>query len=192
MIAGLQRLIISKAAIHSLTFILDSPKRVGMTTTALGMEYNPITFADFLWYDGTIMEAVRNLHPKRLNIVVKKSGGKRLLMSVDMTYHRASFEETPLANPETIRLAKAKADIVREELLGLKDRFEEIFEDDEWALECGKCRMLEDGERVSGASGSIRTVSLTPTEEEASRATSEARAITPSNQESTVEPIWIL
>jgi hypothetical protein len=70
--AGFQKLITAKAAIQSLTFILDSPKRVGMTTTALGMEYNPITFADFLWYDGAIMEAVRNLHPKTLNIVVKK------------------------------------------------------------------------------------------------------------------------
>jgi hypothetical protein len=76
-------------------------------------------------------------------------------MSVDMTYHRASFEETPLANTETIRLAKAKADMVKEELLGLKDMFEEISEDDEWALQCGKCRLLEDGERVSGASGRI-------------------------------------
>jgi hypothetical protein len=190
--AGLQKLITARAAIQSLTFILNSPKRVGLTTTALGMEYNPITFADFLWYDGAIMEAVRNLHPKTLNIVVKKSGGKRFLMSVDMTYHRAGFEETPLANTETIRLAKAKAGMVKEELLGLKDRFEEIFEDDEWALQCGKCRLLEDGERVSGASGSIRAVSLSSTPEETSRANSEARTIASSANESTVEPDWIL
>ncbi|PMD26091.1 hypothetical protein NA56DRAFT_563501 [Hyaloscypha hepaticicola] len=148
--AGLQKIITAKADIQSLAFIFDSPKRVGMTTTALGMEYNAITFADFLWYDGAIMEAVRNIHPKTLNIVVKKSGGKRFLMSVDMTCHQSSFEETPLADTETIRLAKAKADMVKEELLGLKDRFEEISEDDEWALQCGKCRLLEDGERVSG------------------------------------------
>jgi hypothetical protein len=131
------------------------------------MEYNPITFADFLWYDGSLMEAVRNVHPKTLNIVVKKRGGNRFLMSVDMTYHRADFGETPMANTETIRLAKAKAEMVKEELSGLKDRFEEIFEDDGWALQCGKCRLLEDGERVSGASGRIRTVSLTPTQEDA-------------------------
>jgi hypothetical protein len=53
------------------------------------------------------------------------------------------LEETPLANSETIRLAQAKATIVDEELLGLKNRFEEIFEDDERALQDRRCLLLE-------------------------------------------------
>jgi hypothetical protein len=119
------------------------PSRVGITTTALGRESNPVTFADFLWYDGAIMAAVRHLAPKRLNVVIKKNGNKRFLLSVDMNYSQAISEETPLANPETIRLAQAKADIVHEELRGLKSRFEEIFEDDAFALQEGHCRLIE-------------------------------------------------
>ena len=117
---GLQRLVEANPAIQSLTLVLV-PQRVMMTTTALGMTYNPVTFADFLWYEGALMTAVRNLGPKRLDVIVKKSGNKRFLMSVDMTYNQAGSEDTPLANTETIQLAQTKAAMVDEELLGLKE-----------------------------------------------------------------------
>jgi hypothetical protein len=119
----LQTLAIAKF-IQSLTLVLV-PQRVGITTTALGMELNPVTYADFLSYDGALMTAIRHLSPKKLQVVVKKSD-KRLLISIDMMHYQAGLEETPLANSETIRLAQAKATIVDEELLGLKNRFEEI------------------------------------------------------------------
>jgi hypothetical protein len=89
------------------------------------MELNPVTYADFLSYDGALMTAIRHLSPKKLQVVVKKSD-KRRLISIDMMHYQAGLEETPLANSETIRLAQAKATIVDEELLGLKNRFEEI------------------------------------------------------------------
>jgi hypothetical protein len=144
--AGLQKLVEAKPIIQSLTLVLV-PHRAGMSTTALGIEYNPVTFADFLWYGGPLMTAIRNLGPKVLNVVVKKSG-KRLLMSVDMTYFQAVSGETLLANVETVRLAQAKAGMVNEELFGLKERFEEIFEDEECALREGKCRLLSGDVRV--------------------------------------------
>ena len=86
-------------------------------------------------------------------MVIKKSD-KRLLISIDMMYYQAGLEETPLANSETIRLAQAKARIVDKELLGLKNRFEEIFEDDEGgALQDGRCLLLEDGEGTASIFG---------------------------------------
>jgi hypothetical protein len=189
--AGLQKLIDAKSVIQSLTLALV-PTRVGLTTTALGIESNPVTFADFLWYEGAIMKAILKLHPKTLNIVIKKSGNKRILMSVDMTYHRADFEETPLANTETLQLAQAKADSVNRELLALKDNFEEIFEDHDWAIQEAKCRLLEDGERVPGDFSNNGAESSTSSQGEASRANSEVRTISSSDRERTVEPIWIV
>jgi hypothetical protein len=188
--AGLQKLVNAKAVIQSLTLILV-PTSVGMTTTALGVESNPVTFADFLWYDGAVMAAVRKLNPKTLTILIKKSGNKRFLMSADLTYHRANFEETPLANTETLQLAQAKADLVDRELLALKDNFEEIFKDHDWALQEGKCRLLEDGERVPRVISNNGAGSSASSQGEASRANSEARTISSSDRESTVEPNWI-
>jgi hypothetical protein len=147
--AGLQKLVEAKSVIQSLTLVLV-PRRVGMSTTTLGIEYNPVTFADFLWYNGALMTAIRNLAPRTLNVVVKKSDNKRLLMAIDLTYLQAGSEETLLTNMESIKLAQAKAGMVNEELLKLKERFDDIFEDDGWALQEGKCRLLSVGERVPG------------------------------------------
>jgi hypothetical protein len=148
---GLQTLAAAKF-IQSLTLVLV-PRRVGITTTALGMELNPVAYADFLWYDGALMTAIRHLSPKKLQVVIKKSD-KRLLISIDMMYYQAGLEETPLTNSETIRLAQAKATIVDKELLGLKNRFEEIFEDDDGeALQDGRCLLLEDGEGTASIFG---------------------------------------
>ena len=113
-------------------------------------------------------------------------------MSVDMTYHRADFEETPLATTETLQLAQAKADSVNRELLALKDNFEEIFEDHDWAIQEAKCRLLEDGERVPGDFSNNGAESSTSSQGEASRANSEVRTISSSDRERTVEPIWIV
>jgi len=100
-----------------------------MSETALRMESNPITFADFLWYEGPLMNAIRNLGPKSLIVVVKLKKNKKFTMTVDMKYLKVDTEETLLANMETLRLAQVKAGMVKEELLGLKDRYEEAFEE---------------------------------------------------------------
>ncbi|KAN0090242.1 hypothetical protein V8E51_018821 [Hyaloscypha variabilis] len=188
--AGLHKLVSAKTVLQSLTLAFI-PSRVGITTTALGREFNPVTFADFLWYDGAIMTAIRHLAPKKLNVVIKKSGNKRFLMSVDMTYSQAISEETSLANPETIRLAQAKADIVHEELRGLKGRFEEIFEDDAFALQEGHCRLIETQETSSGSSEIGGSQSSTSSLGGENRAHSEARSTSSSGRESTVEPLWM-
>jgi hypothetical protein len=137
------------------------------------------------------MTAIRHLAPKKLNVVIKKNGNKRFLMSVDMTYSQAISEETPLANPETIRLAQAKADIVHEELRELKGRFEEIFEDDAFALQEGHCRLMETQETSSGSSEIGGSQSSTSSLGGENRAHSEARSTSSSGRESTMEPLWM-
>jgi len=183
--AGLKKLVVAKTVLQSLTLALI-PHRLLATTTALGWEASPVAFADFLWYEGAIMTAIRHLAPKKLNIVVKKTGNQRFLMSVDMTYYQAKTEETLLANVETLRLAQGKADVIDQELRKLRHDFVEVFEDEKWAVNEGTCRRLETGS-TSSSSGKSQSSSMG----EQDRAQSEARSTSSSGRESTAEPIWV-
>ena len=132
-----------------------------MSDTAVGMEANPITFADFFFSEGQFMTELKKLRFKFLNIIMKKIDLKdmdvednkwRVLISVDMRcLHPAAIEEGPLANEETIKLAHLRKEATKKELLGLKDRFEEVFEDDVKAGQEGKC--VEMDERDPGFDG---------------------------------------
>lgn len=68
---SVEKLVAAKAFLHSLTLVVI-PERVGFTETAVGAEKHPITFADFFWFPGRLMKAIRKLKCKRLNIVIKK------------------------------------------------------------------------------------------------------------------------
>lgn len=140
-----EKLVEANAVIESLTLV-TIPQRVGMSSTALGMQANPITFADFMWYEGVFMAAIRKLAPKEFKIIVKKAGEeapKRLEMIVNLKYLRSGNQELgPLVNPLTLKWASERAKLVEKELRGMKERFEEIFEDDKAAVERGKCRLV--------------------------------------------------
>jgi hypothetical protein len=120
------------------------------------MEAHPITFADFFYAEGHFMIELRKLRCKLLNMVVKKIDLKdidaedntwRLLLSLDLRYlHAAEIEEGELVNDETIKFARRKAEAAEKELLGLKERFESVFEDDDKAMQEGKCRLLDEDE----------------------------------------------
>ena len=135
---SLKVLIAAKPALKSLTLIV-APKRVGMSTTALGIESNPVTFADLLWYDGEFMEALRELAPRNLKVIIKKGPTKKLTMAVDLKYLNASSPHEPrLVNPVTWEMLLMKERVLSCEIKELKNRFEEVFEDDEWAVQLGK------------------------------------------------------
>ena len=72
------------------------------------------------------------------NVVVKKpgpGGHKRFLMSLDLRYmHAGMIKAGGTVNEETIKVARCKSDGVYKELMGLKERFEEVFEDEDPAL----------------------------------------------------------
>jgi hypothetical protein len=121
-----------------------------MTNTAVGLEPNPITFADFFWHRSKLMKVLCNLRCKYLNIVMKKPRKKRLLLSVDIRFLPANVDETGwLGGENTIkRLRGKRTNVVRKDLLSLKQRFEEVFMDDEKAIAEGKCRLLEEDESL--------------------------------------------
>jgi hypothetical protein len=176
---SIEKLVQAKAVLQSLTIVV-LPQRVGVSETAVGVEAHPITFADFFWFPGRFMTAIRNLPCKQLNIVFKKtykipgpadhltpaglngnpqSGvmasanviiTKRFLISLDLTYlARSPLEEGFLRNPETVNIQVGKDRAIRQELLSLKEKFEDIFIDGEKAVEQGKCRMIGEDEKIT-------------------------------------------
>ncbi|CZR57950.1 uncharacterized protein PAC_07840 [Phialocephala subalpina] len=153
---GIAALAKANAVISSLTLVM-SPQRIGMSTTALGVERTPITFADFLWYHGPLMTAIRKLAPRVLKIITKKGAIKRFGMEVDMRYLQAGrLEVGPLANRDTIWIRKRRITLVEVQLMSLKDRFEEIFVDDERAVATGRCTLLADDKAVLHQMAALR------------------------------------
>jgi len=92
------------------------------------------------------MQAVSKLCPRMLKIVVKK-GGKKFGIEVDMWSLRMLMGgHWEGANEVGARMAEDMGVMVREELGGLKTRFEEVFEDNEAAVAMGRCKVLEEEE----------------------------------------------
>lgn len=145
MAKGITTLVSAKAMIHTLTLQVN-PQEVFAAETALGKETNPITFADFLWFYGPVMIAVRMLAPRILKVIVKKGANRRFGMTVDMKYlHLGPLQEGPLANRESIRLRNAQIKWVEGQLMSLKARLEAIFDDEQRAVMEGLCFWLGDG-----------------------------------------------
>jgi len=198
---SIERLIEAKSYIAALTLVVV-PQRVSMSTTALGVEMNPITFADFMWYPGDFMTAIRKLAPQLLKIVVKKGPKahvKRLEFSIDLTHLQAGSKENVLiANPETIQMGRMREEAVHAELIGLKQRFEEIFEDDEWAINEGKCKLVSDNEKTKTTEKPPELIDFTaagkPSEvidlSAAESSTAEVKLET--EGESSTEDLWVL
>ncbi|PBP25142.1 hypothetical protein BUE80_DR004011 [Diplocarpon rosae] len=127
---GLISFVKARATINTITLKVV-PQRVGMSTTALGDEASPLTFADFLWYPGPFMQAVRKLAPKRFKVVVTESGKSTLGMELDLTYLRVgTIADNLLTNEETLKLRDARLGVLKQELMALKGRFEKMFEAD--------------------------------------------------------------
>lgn len=139
---GLHSLFMAEAVINTLTLMVV-PQRVQMSTTEPGNEVSTLTFADFLRYPGRFMEAVRRLAPKTFRVVVKKSGNKKLGMDLDLTPLRTgTFKDNILANEETMNIRGARLSALRRELLGLKNRFEEVFDNENEAVSQGICYLI--------------------------------------------------
>ena len=176
---SIKKLVEANAVLDTITLV-TVPQKVGISHTAGGKELNAISFADFLYAQGAFMTELKMVQCKFFNVIMKKACTvevetvgdgtldndtiieetfvRRLLISFDLRYlHPAATEEGPLANEETIKYARSKADAVENELMGLKERFEEVFEDDEKAVEEGKCRLLDENETThNGMALSLR------------------------------------
>ena len=152
----------ANAFLTSLTIVVCPSRGTGTSTTALGLEANPIHFADFFYLPGPFMTSIRKLRSKVLNIIIKRritapihntrftTGMKRLLTSVNLTYlHARTASETTLANEDTAIIAHDNALALENELQALKSKFEAIFEDHDKALQDGLCRELAEDEAIT-------------------------------------------
>lgn len=135
---ALNKLVHTEALIATLTLAVV-PRRAGMSSTALGIEASPLTFADFLWHKGDLMDAILTLAPKKLIVVMKKTGMKSSI-EVDLTHLRdAQIETGPMATEESVCLARERGNVTRKQLMALKKRFEAIFDNHEKATQEGLC-----------------------------------------------------
>lgn len=148
--------------LQSLTIVVCPTRGVGTWTTAVGLEENPIHFADFFYSNGPLMMSIKRLRLKFLNIIVKKSivatlgdiayttKVRRLLMSADLTHlHGNMVRDGRFSNEETVAIVEQRVFSVEAELNGLKQKFEAIFEDCEKALQEGLCRELAEDEAIT-------------------------------------------
>jgi len=155
--SAVEKLVEARAFLVSLTFIV-TPQRVSHSTTAIGLEANPIAFSNFFWFPGRLMKAVQSLNCQILNVVIKKQG-KRFAISVDTKF--LPKEETAIASglrtdPVFLKSIMEKENRTVEELAKLMERFEEIFQDDEKAVLEGKCRLLNNAEDSTSIGGLAR------------------------------------
>lgn len=152
----------AKPVLQSLTIVVCPTRGVGKLTTAVGLEENPIHFADFFYSPGPLMMSIKKLRLKFLNIIVKKSitttiGNipftskvRRLLISVDLTHLQTNTAcEGGFSNEETVAIVRQRAFSVETELNKLKERFEAIFEDCDKALQENLCRELAEDEAIT-------------------------------------------
>ncbi|KAI9648470.1 hypothetical protein NHQ30_003104 [Ciborinia camelliae] len=147
---SIETLALAKPVLEIFTIVM-TPQQVGLSSTALGLEAAPITFADFLWEGGEVMGAIMKLGCKRLGVVVKKDDGRRVVLEVNFggifatsDDHESWFEKDRLYQQTRVALKKR----VEIELVAMKDKFEEVFNDEKKAVEMGWCRVMGRDERL--------------------------------------------
>ncbi|KAA8575224.1 hypothetical protein EYC84_004417 [Monilinia fructicola] len=74
-------LTLAKPVLDTLAIVM-TPQQVQFSSTALGLEAAPITFADFLWKDGAVIAAIMKLGCKNLKVVMNKNDGRRIMLEI--------------------------------------------------------------------------------------------------------------
>ncbi|ESZ90405.1 hypothetical protein SBOR_9216 [Sclerotinia borealis F-4128] len=149
---SIETLAMTKPVLDTFTLVM-TPQRVELSSTALGLEAAPMTFANFLWKDGEILIAIMKLHSKKLRVVVKNDDGRRIILEVDvggiyttLDDQESWFEKDRLYQQTRLALKKR----VETELAAMKDRLEEIFNGERKAIKMGWCRIMGLDERLVG------------------------------------------
>ncbi|RAL68084.1 hypothetical protein DID88_008802 [Monilinia fructigena] len=130
--------------------IVMSPQQGQLSYTALGLEAAPITFADFLWEDGEVFAAIMKLGCKNLKVVMKKDDGMRIMLEVAVNRIFTTSDDQNNWLKNDMPYQQAREDLkkkVKIELAALKDKFEQIF-NDERVVKMGCCRVMGRDERL--------------------------------------------
>lgn len=142
-------LTLAKPVLDTLAIVM-TPQQVQFSSTALGLEAAPITFADFLWKDGAVIAAIMKLGCKNLKVVMNKNDGRRIMLeiAVNRIFTTPDDQDDWLKNDRPYQ--QGREDLkkkVKIELAALKDKFEQIF-NDEKVVEIGWCRVMGRDERL--------------------------------------------
>lgn len=142
---GLQRLVDAKSNIESLT-LRFTPRRAGFSSTARGLENNPITCADFLWYEEEFMKAVRALAPRTLTVIIKKENRVKLGIKIDIENFKNSETRDNVFSmtQESLRIMRDKVVVADAKLMGLEGLYKEIFENHKKVVDEGRCELLDE------------------------------------------------
>lgn len=143
-------LALAQPVLETFTIVL-TPQQVGISSTALGLEACPITFADFLWDCGEVLRAITSLNCRKLRVVVKQDEGRRIILEVIIGGIFTTFDDQKdwFENDRPYQQAKIdRKKRVKLELAKLKEKFEIIFNDEGKAIEMGWCRVMGADERL--------------------------------------------
>lgn len=136
MVHSINILIQKNTSLDSLTTII-SPQRIGIPAVNAGFDDDAITFANFFEAPASkLMRRITKLRCKTWYIVVRLSKTKRVLISIDMTGTTGNQSDGGWFADDIItkRIGCKKTKMVKDELLGLKAKIEQIFEDNERAV----------------------------------------------------------
>jgi len=89
----------ANAVLQSLTLVV-TPQKLRRAVTAMGVQSNIVTFADFLWTRGRFMRAFRILACKELRIVIKKRKAVRIpaiTLNPITTMNRVEIQQKDIA-----------------------------------------------------------------------------------------------
>jgi hypothetical protein len=160
----LKLLVISEALLDSVTLVMSVSMRHTIFSGVMQLATAPSTTLQlahpmvgkpipeyFTAPSSKIMRVIPKLHCKVLNIVLRMSEKKRLLVSIDLRGLPVNQDMSGWFAEEEIaqRSARKRAGQVKADLIGLQKRFEDIFEDYERAIMEGKARLMDDHESMA-------------------------------------------
>lgn len=160
----LKILVTSGALLDSVTLVMSSPMRYTVISSVVQLATAPSTTLQlanpavgkpipeyFKAPNSEIMRVIPRLHCKVLNIVLRISEKKRLLVSIDLRGLPVNQDKSGWFAEEKLaqRSARKRADQVKTDLIGLQKRFEDIFDDHEKAIREGKARLMDDDESLA-------------------------------------------
>ncbi|TAQ84044.1 hypothetical protein B7494_g7635 [Chlorociboria aeruginascens] len=152
---SIQKLVDADVLLNSLTIVV-TPCLGTMSTTAIGLKPEFVTFADLFYMGGEFMAVLQKLKCRVLNIVIKKPEKRqRILIEVDTSQvwtreheeKRGAGWKTWFESDYLAEMSRDQRKIgIQTQLASLKQRFESILAcDGDPVLEVGNCRLLRDG-----------------------------------------------
>ncbi|KAL3428293.1 hypothetical protein PVAG01_01802 [Phlyctema vagabunda] len=160
MCSSVQKLINAGVRLRCLTLVVE-PRKLLLSTTLDGLvTSSSIRYADFFLTKQRFMSLLPRVNCQVFNVIMYRPDGTRLLISIDMRAlalieHGKNKNKNKdnggekKRNQDSAKRVNKKIDLVRQELKGLKELFEDVFIHGVDGAEPGKCRLLDEDESIT-------------------------------------------